>query len=232
MVTVTNLGGDAIENYANTLFREWGIGSKDKNNGILLLVAKEEHGVRIEVGYGYEGVLTDARSSEIIRNSITPYFKQEQYGLGVLAGTRDTLLTLGADVALTVAPPPVSENKTFPVDVNMLAFFGFIFFPWISSVFARSKSWWLGGVVGGALGILVSFFIGFFYSGLVISALLVALGTMFDFFVSRSYASSARNNSQPPWWSGGSWGGGSSSGGGFSGFGGGSSGGGGASGSW
>src|SRR5262249_60205989 len=62
VATVNSLGGDEIEPYANALFRAWGLGEKTKNNGALLLVAPKEHKVRIEVGYGLEGTLTDALS--------------------------------------------------------------------------------------------------------------------------------------------------------------------------
>jgi uncharacterized protein len=86
VVTIPNLGGDSIENYANELFREWGIGTKENNNGVLLLVSKEDRQMRIEVGYGLEGALPDATASSIIRNDITPLFKQNEYDAGIQTG--------------------------------------------------------------------------------------------------------------------------------------------------
>ncbi|MBX9765264.1 TPM domain-containing protein, partial [Patescibacteria group bacterium] len=68
VAVVSSLGGDALESYANTLFREWGVGGKETNTGILFLVAVEDREVRIEVGYGYEGVVPDAYASRIIRD--------------------------------------------------------------------------------------------------------------------------------------------------------------------
>src|SRR5579872_2242257 len=75
VATVRSLQGGDIETYANELFRHWKLGQTQKNNGVLLLVAPAEHKVRIEVGYGLEGTLTDALSSVIISSAIVPRFK-------------------------------------------------------------------------------------------------------------------------------------------------------------
>jgi uncharacterized protein len=77
VATVKSLQGSDIETYANQLFRFWKLGEAKKNNGVLLLVAPTEHKVRIEVGYGLEGTLTDALSSVIISSVIVPRFKGE-----------------------------------------------------------------------------------------------------------------------------------------------------------
>ena len=76
VVTISALGDDTIENYAVALFKEWGIGSKQHDNGILLLVARDDREVRIEVGYGLEGALPDALSHTIIQTILIPAFKQ------------------------------------------------------------------------------------------------------------------------------------------------------------
>lgn len=83
VVTVTSLEEITIEEYATELFGKWGIGKKDADNGVLLLVAPNEREVRIEVGYGLEGVLTDAISSEIINDVIVPAFKAGQFWNGI-----------------------------------------------------------------------------------------------------------------------------------------------------
>ena len=75
VATVPSLGGQEIEPYANALFRHWRLGQKDKNNGVLFLIAPNEHRMRIEVGYGLEGTLTDATSKLIIANAAAPRFK-------------------------------------------------------------------------------------------------------------------------------------------------------------
>src|ERR1700693_5875597 len=83
VATVKSLQGSDIETYANQLFRFWKLGEAKKNNGVLLLVAPSEHKVRIEVGYGLEGTLTDALSSVIIASAIIPRLKTGDSSGGV-----------------------------------------------------------------------------------------------------------------------------------------------------
>ena len=97
VATVTSLDGDEIEPYANALFRAWKLGEKDKNNGVLLLVAPNEHRVRIEVGYGLEGTLTDALSKIIITNAMAPRFKTGDFGGGIARGVDDIITVLTTD---------------------------------------------------------------------------------------------------------------------------------------
>lgn len=99
VATVKSLEGQEIEPYANQLFRTWGLGQKDKNNGVLLLVAPNERRVRIEVGYGLEGTLTDALSKIIIVNAITPRFKEGDFSGGIARGVDDIIAVLTADSA-------------------------------------------------------------------------------------------------------------------------------------
>lgn len=99
VATVTSLEGQEIEPYANELFRTWKLGQKEKNNGVLLLVAPKEHRVRIEVGYGLEGTLTDALSKVISSNAITPRFKTGDFAGGVSRGIDDIITVLTTDSA-------------------------------------------------------------------------------------------------------------------------------------
>jgi uncharacterized protein len=99
VATVSSLDGEEIEPYANELFRTWKLGQKDKNNGVLLLVAPKERRVRIEVGYGLEGTLTDALSKVIITNAIAPRFKTGDYGDGVTRGVDDIITVLTTDAS-------------------------------------------------------------------------------------------------------------------------------------
>jgi len=86
VVTVPSLGDYAIEDYGYQLGRHWRIGQAGKNNGVLLIVAPNERKVRIEVGYGLEGVLTDALSSVIIHERILPRFRDDDYPGGIRSG--------------------------------------------------------------------------------------------------------------------------------------------------
>jgi uncharacterized protein len=97
VATVASLDGQEIEPYANELFRTWKLGEKTKNNGVLLLIAPNERRMRIEVGYGLEGTLTDALSKIIIANAIVPRFRVGDYGGGVSRGVDDIITVLTTD---------------------------------------------------------------------------------------------------------------------------------------
>src|SRR5882724_3448790 len=99
VATVTSLDGQEVEPYANALFRNWKLGEKTKNNGVLLLVAPNERRVRIEVGYGLEGTLTDALSKVIITNAIAPRFKAGDFADGVTRGVDDIITVLTTDAS-------------------------------------------------------------------------------------------------------------------------------------
>jgi len=99
VATVTSLEGQEVEPYANELFRSWKLGEKAKNNGVLLLVAPNERRVRIEVGYGLEGTLTDALSKVIITNAITPRFKAGDFSGGISRGVDDIITVLTTDAS-------------------------------------------------------------------------------------------------------------------------------------
>jgi uncharacterized protein len=99
VATVSSLQGGDIETYANELFRTWKLGQAQKNNGVLLLIAPNEHKVRIEVGYGLEGTLTDALSSVIISSTIVPRFKAGDFSGGVQRGVDGIISVLSGDTA-------------------------------------------------------------------------------------------------------------------------------------
>jgi uncharacterized protein len=86
VLTVTSLEGEMLEEVANRVFNAWGLGQRGKDNGVLLLVAVDDRKLRIEVGNGLEGVLTDAHCGRIIRNEITPSFKYKEYETGIADG--------------------------------------------------------------------------------------------------------------------------------------------------
>lgn len=86
LVTIDTLGGESIEDYANDLFNTWGIGQKDKDNGILMLYANKERLLRIEVGYGLEGAVTDIKTARIREDNIKPYTKENDFDRGFYSG--------------------------------------------------------------------------------------------------------------------------------------------------
>lgn len=89
VLMIPTLGSDdSLEEYSLKVARQWGVGDKKKSNGVLLLIAKNDRKMRIEVGNGMEGSLTDARASQIIRNTIAPKFRSGDYAGGVEAGVK------------------------------------------------------------------------------------------------------------------------------------------------
>ncbi len=230
-MTIPTVGTDeTIETYAEKLFQEWGIGKAAEDNGALLLIARDDRKLRIEVGYGLEPELTDIESGAIIRDIITPSFQQGNFAQGIINGVKGMTDAISVE---SFVPESQSDSQISQIGqaISPFIFPGIFFLLWIISILARSKSWWAGGVVGGILGLV---FKGFGF-GLFGIGGLVFLGLLFDFIVSKGYNASRRNHVRPPWWTGGGmggFGGGGSRGGGFGGFGGGRSGGGGASGGW
>jgi len=230
VVTVKNIQGTTIEDFAEQLFKSWGIGQKGKDNGLLVLVALEERQVRIEVGYGLEPTITDGRAGDIIRNYITPEFKKSNYEKGVNDGIDRISQYLTGEV--TDNPPVVKTKK---VDSNFIVTVIILVLSFLSYAFAfmaRSKSFYAGGIGGSVIGFLVGIF-----SSLVVAFTLAVviglIGLILDFILSKNFQYLQKKGKKTGFWSsgGGFWGGGSS-GGGFGGFGGGSSGGGGSSSSW
>ena len=112
VATIKSLEGTSIEQYGYQLGRAWGIGQKGRNNGALLIVSPSTHDVRIEVGYGLEGTLTDAQSKLIVENVMLPYFRKGDYDGGVLNGTITTLQALGGHPSTAVSAPPSSDEDT------------------------------------------------------------------------------------------------------------------------
>jgi uncharacterized protein len=99
VATAPNLGGEEIEPYANRLFRAWGLGQAGEDNGILLLVAVDDRRMRIEVGYGLEGTLTDLHSKLIIENTMVPAFRAGDFSGGISQAVDDIILVLEGDAA-------------------------------------------------------------------------------------------------------------------------------------
>src|SRR5499427_7452545 len=132
VATVASLQGHEIEPYANELFRTWKLGEKAKNNGVLLLVAPNERKVRIEVGYGLEGTLTDALASTIVSGAVVPHAKRGDFSGGVEAGVHGIMAVLRTDSslwqpqALVARPQPRWFGEYVIMFVVFSVFFGAI----------------------------------------------------------------------------------------------------------
>lgn len=124
VVTVPDLQGRSIEEFGVQLGREWGIGQKGEDNGALLIVARDDRKIRIEVGYGLEGRLTDAQSSVIINRIITPAFREGDFTRGITEGTAAMIQVLGGDPLQTAAMrPAMPMGAQEPGGLGILGFF-------------------------------------------------------------------------------------------------------------
>jgi uncharacterized protein len=119
VATVPSLDGYDIRDYGNRLFRHWALGDKQRNDGVLLLVAPQERKVSIEVGYGIEPELTDAISRIIIENAIVPRFKAGDYSAGILAGVDDIARVLGGQGQLVAER---ARNQSAPTFEDLIPF--------------------------------------------------------------------------------------------------------------
>jgi uncharacterized protein len=212
VATIPDLQGYDIADYGYRLGRAWGIGQKGVNNGVVLIIAPNERRMRIEVGYGLEGVLTDALSNRIIGQQIRPAFKANDYAGGINAGVDEIMriIQLPPDqqqklAAEAVRKPNVNAADVFKAIVIVIFVLFFIIVSGVRAATRGGRRYRSGGGV----------------SPIVVWAASEALGAALR---------GGRDNDGGGWGGGGGgWGGGG--GGGFSG-GGGSFGGGGASGGW
>ena len=133
VATITDLQGYDISDYGYQLGRAWGLGDAERNDGALLLIAPNDRKVRIEVGYGLEGYLTDALSSLIIQNQILPRFRDGDFPGGITAGTDAIIaqLQLPPEEAARIASEAGKARKSdggFPIGVLIWLAFMFFFF--------------------------------------------------------------------------------------------------------
>jgi uncharacterized protein len=239
VLMVPTLTDDYLENFSINVARTWGVGEVGKNNGALLLVVKNDRKMRIEVGSGLEGKLTDLRSSRIIRDRIAPEFRKDNYYQGIVSGLD------GISLAIGDAPDPLlaredTTEKNWLSGIGdafvWLIYLGFFGVTWLGSILGRSERWWPGGVIGAVTGSGAGFLFaqGTLSVALISGFVLALIGLAFDYFVSKNFRNAKRRGDEPAWWAGGTTIGPGSSGGdsGFGGFGGGGFSGGGSSGDW
>ncbi|MGD9925280.1 MAG: YgcG family protein [Pseudorhodoplanes sp.] len=142
VVTLKSLQGASIEDYGYQLGRKWQIGQKDRNNGVVLIVAPNDRRVRIEVGYGLEPTLTDAISSVIIQGSILPRFRAGDFAGGVRRGAEDIAQVLSGDAAEIqerAAQRQAAARGLTTGELLILAFWIFVAFMIISNVVASMR---------------------------------------------------------------------------------------------
>ena len=240
VVTINSLDGKSIESYATELFRDYGIGDKELNNGVLLLVSYGDHKMRIEVGYGLEGALPDGKCGRIRDNYILPYFREDKYDEGVLNGYKAIFAEVAkeysydseADMTAFAAQTKNDDDDDWFAFGFMAKMFASVFaFAFVNRNSSKKKKiiWFV---------VLEALTIGASMVSMSIGAkgwwMLLIAGTLTNLVIIKLATLTIPGSSSGHGWSSGGWSSGGSSGGGGGGYsgGGGSSGGGGASGSW
>jgi uncharacterized protein len=206
VVTVDSLNGDSIENYAVGLFQAWGIGKTGKDNGILLITSMAEKKVKIEVGYGLEGIITDGRAGRILDNEVIPYFKSGDYESGITGG----VIALENYVRDGTPPSLIEENPVQGLIDNFklpewLVWTLGVLTIYMLGFMARTKSIWLGGIWGVILGVILGFGFGKLWLILSLPVALGLFGTFLDAILSANYRGRSSGGMSTGWIS--SWGG-------------------------
>src|SRR5712672_479371 len=157
VVTVHSLEGDSVENFAVNLYKQLGVGSKGDNRGVLLLVVPEEHKYRIEVGYGLEPVINDARAGDAGR-AIVPLLRQGDYSAAIEAATWMLAKYIADDRGVTLSGrPPATRQRREGRRSSPIGFWAILFIIWIIFSIARAGrgrrggggGWWIGPMLGG-----------------------------------------------------------------------------------
>jgi uncharacterized protein len=228
ILTIPSLEGDPIETFSIKVGEVWKIGQKAKDNGIIVIVAKQERKIRVEVGRGLEGRLTDLLAGRIVDLVITPRFKRGDFDDGFQAG-------ISALIDATRGEFKADEGQRVKKNKGAPSFLTFLIAGFVALLFIGSLSRILGGIAG-AIGLPALLHLGLFPLGLVTLILAALAGLGIGLFLPSLFSGAGRGRGGGFWpggffpSGGGGWGGGDS-GGGFSG-GGGDFGGGGASGDW
>ena len=160
VVTVHSLEGESVENFAVDLYKQLGVGSKGDNRGALLLVAPAEHKYRIEVGYGLEPVINDARAGDAGR-AMVPLLRQGDYSAAIEAATWMLAKDIADDRGVTLSgQPPVTRQRREARRSSPIGFWAILFIIWIIFSIARAGrgrrggggGWWIGPMLGGMSG--------------------------------------------------------------------------------
>jgi uncharacterized protein len=230
LLTVPSLEGDSLEDFSMRVAEGWKIGRAETDNGAILLIAKADRKIRIEVGYGLEGRLTDLLSGRIIRKVIAPYFKAGAFEQGIAAGISAMIDAVRGEFSAGESTPPPRPKQTGIPFVPLLAIL------FLLNALGRASRT-IGAVAGGVLAPIAGGL--FFGLGPMFLLALIPVGVVAGLLVSLiggplTMGHGGIRRGGGGYWGGGFGGGGGFSSGGFGGFsgGGGGFGGGGASGGW
>lgn len=144
VLTIPSLEGEVLEEYSLRVAETWGLGRAEEDDGVLLLVARDDRKMRIEVGYGLEGRLTDLQSGRILRNVLRPAFREGEFGRGIEEGVDLIVATLQGDDVIPADPPRrVTSDAPWPARIlGLLLFLGFLSLFMLSALFSSGCSGW------------------------------------------------------------------------------------------
>jgi len=220
---------EPIEAYSIRVADAWKIGRKGQDNGALVVVAKDDKKLRIEVGYGLEGVLTDATSRRIIAETIAPFLRQNQFAQGINAGVDQIIAVVNKGEPMAAKPaakPQARSGGGFPIE--MLLIVVFVVVPVLGGVLRRIFGKAIGSTVGAGIVGAGAWIVA---GSLLVAVIAAVVAFLVMLFAGAGSGLTRRGGGVWIPTGGGGWGGGGGGGGGFSG-GGGGFGGGGASGGW
>ena len=140
VVTVPSLEGQSLEDYANILFREFGIGDKQKKNGLLLLLALNERKFRVEVGYGLEGVLPDAKTGRMQDEYIIPYLKDDNWNDGIRNGFNAFLEEVAKEYNVEINGEKPINAESENIRYSIIPFIGFVVGRFIKTIFEKKNN--------------------------------------------------------------------------------------------
>jgi uncharacterized protein len=145
VVTMPDIGGAEYNDYANRLYSAWGIGQKGADKGVLVFVTVQERKMRIETGYGVEGILPDGLVGEIRDRYMIPYFKANRFGEGLLNGTTAIAQVIAKDAGASLSGQPPTRPAPSRKRRSVLSFLPYLFFILFFIVAARRRrgSWLL-----------------------------------------------------------------------------------------
>lgn len=176
----------------------WRAGQEKYDNGVIFTIVMDTHEMAIDVGYGLEGALTDITATHILDYDVKPYFKGDDYDGGVRVGVESIKKAVAGEYEAEAATTSEEDAEVGAFMIQGLVCGGvllFIVVPYLAAFLGRTKSWWVGGIVGFVISIILSVWVAFFdffgmfrYMGICIfGPVFTLLGLLFDYILSKNY---------------------------------------------
>lgn len=203
---VPTIGDEVIDDFAAELFQKWEVGKKGKDDGVLIVIVTDDRLVHIDVGTGIALLVSDEWTADLIQRTLVPALKLGNYYEGIRKAVDKLILRMSPIPTVEAAAPAVKGHPVTkphspyfnPLSIQFFAIFLALFVLLMFSVLGHTQSWWLGGVIGGIIGIAIGYLMASWQIGLLATFVLVLVGLFFDWAISRAQFS-GKNSSTPPW---------------------------------